>query len=187
MSLRGLLEENKSSIVKKWVHATFESYPSDSSNFFLKQQDRFLNPVGHTISEGIRGIFTELVENAEPEKFYPILTDIIKIKAVQDFTPSQAVSFLFLLKNVIREEVGGEVHKKHLMEELTAFESQIDQLILLSFDIYMKCRERIYEIRNNDVKRMTFRLLQRANLVCEIQEEETSPKEETVITQKIKG
>jgi len=187
MKLRELLLEKKSQIVKKWFEAIIENYPADSSNFFLKQKDRFLNPVGHTLSEGVTDIFNELVQDSEPEKFFPILNDIIKIKAVQDFTPSQAVSFLFLLKKVIREEAGSEIHKKHLMDELTEFESEIDRLILISFDIYMKCRERIYEIKTDDVRRMTFRLLQRANLVCEVQEEGSSPGEETVINQKIKG
>jgi RsbT co-antagonist protein rsbRD N-terminal domain len=187
MNLRGLLEEKKSSIVKKWVHAVFENYPADSTNFFLKQQDRFLNPVGHTISEGIRDIFNELLRDSDPEKFFPILNDIIKIKAVQDFTPSKALSFLFLLKKVIREEAGSEIQKKHLTDELTTFEAQIDQLILLSFDIYVKCRERIYELKTDDVRRMTYRLLRRANLICETQEEGSSPGEETVLNQKIKG
>jgi hypothetical protein len=187
MSLKGLLEEKKSSIVKQWVHAIYDSYPADSSNFFQKQHDQFLNPVGHTISECISDIFDELLRDSEPEKFFPILHDIIKIRAVQDFTPSKALSFLLLLKPVIREEAGSEIRKKHLMDELAAFEAQIDQLILLSFDIYMKCRERIYELKTDDVRRMTFRLLQKANLICETQGEESSPGEETVLTQKIKG
>jgi GTPase SAR1 family protein len=186
MNLRGLLEEKKSSIVNKWVHAIFDTYPADSSNFFQKQQDQFLNPVGHTISECTSNIFDELLKNSEPEKFFPILHDIIKIRAVQDYTPSRALSFLLLLKQALREEAGSEIQKKHLMDELVAFEAQIDQLILLSFDIYMKCRERIYELKTDDVRRMTFRLLQKANLICEIQEEGSSP-EATVLTQKIKG
>jgi hypothetical protein len=184
MSLRGLLEEKKSSVVKKWVHAIFESYPADSSNFFQKQQDRFLNPVGNTISEGVQDIFDEFLQDPNSEKIFPILNDIIKIKAVQNFPPSTALSFLFLLKEVIREEVESEIRIKQLAEELTEFEAQIDKLILLSFDIYMKCRERIYEIKADEVRRMTFRLLQKANLICEIQGEESSSGEEPVLTQK---
>jgi hypothetical protein len=184
MNLRGLLEEKKSSIVKKWVHAVFAKYPADSSNFFQTQQDQFLNPVGHTISQGLRDIFNELVQHSDPEKFFPILNDIIKIQAVQDFIPSRALSFLFLLKTVIREEVGSEIQKKHLTDELIAFEEQIDQLILLSFDIYMKCREKIYELKTDDVRRMAFRLLKRANIVCDLQEEGSSQGEESLLTQK---
>ena len=184
MDLRGLLEERKSSIVKKWVQAVFANYPADSSNFFQKQQDRFLNPVGHTISEGLSEIFNTLLQQPEPEKFFPSLDDIIKIRAVQDFPPSQALSFLFVLKDVIREEVGVEIRKRNLLDELRIFEAQIDQLILLSFDIYMKCREKIYELKTDDVRRLAFRLLKRANIVCEIQEGVSSPGEDSILTQK---
>lgn len=187
MSLGRLLEERKSSIIRRWVHAVFESYPADTSDFFQKQQDRFLNPIGHTISEGISSIFHHLLQDFEAEKFFPALDDIIKIRAVQDLTPSQALSFLFLLKKVIKEEAGDEIQKRRLAEELAAFEARIDQLILLSFDIYMKCRERIYEIKSEDVRRMTFRLLQKANLICGVSDEASSPDEGTVLTQKIKG
>lgn len=187
MNLKRLLEENKSSIVKKWVHAVFESYSADSSVFFLRQQDRFLNPVGHTISEGMQDIYDEILQDPDSEKIFPILNDIIKIKAVQDFSPSKALEFFFLLKRVIREETDGEIRNSQLSNELTEFEERIDKLILLSFDIYMKCRERIYEIKADEVRRMTFRLLQKANLICEIQKEESSPAEETVLTQNIKG
>jgi len=134
----------------------------------------------------VRDVFDELLRGSDPEKFFPILHDIIKIRAVQDFTPSQAVSFLLLLKQVIREEAGREIQAKNLLEELVAFEAQIDQLMLLSFDIFVKCREKIYELKTDDVRRMTFRLLKKANLICEIQEEGSSP-EETVLTKKIKG
>lgn len=187
MKLRELLLEKKSRIVKRWFDAIIENYPADSSNFLKNQRDQFQNPVGNTISEGIQNIFEEFLQDPDSEKIFPILNDIIKIKAVQNFPPSKALSFLFLLKKVIREEADSEIRKRQLADELTEFEAQIDKLILLSFDIYMKCREKIYEIKADEVRRMTFRLLQRANLICEIQEEESSPGEETVLTQKIKG
>lgn len=49
----------------------------------------------------------------------------------------------------------------------------------------MKCRERIYEIKADEVRRITFRLLQKAKLVCEIKEEDLDA--ETVLTKNIKG
>ncbi len=184
--LNALLVEKKSSIVKKWFDLIIDTYPSDASNYLKKQTNCFLNPVGHTISEGIDGLFNELLNGVDfSEKFFPFLNDIIKIRAVQDFSPSKAISFIFLLKQAIREELKSEIKKKHISDELTLFESRIDDLALLSFDIYMKCRERIYEIKADEVKRMTFRLIQRANLICEIQDQDPGP--ETVLTQNIKG
>jgi len=38
---------------------------------------------------------------------------------------------------------------------------------LLAFDIFMRCREKLYDIKANEMRHMTFRLLQQANLICE--------------------
>jgi hypothetical protein len=166
-----------------------ETYPSDTSNFLKKQKNCFANPVGYNISQGINGIFDELLNEADTDtdKVSPFLDNIIRIKAVQDFSPSQAMSFIFLLKKAIRESLGNKIHETHISEELLLFESKIDDLALLSFDIYMKCREKIYELKSNEVRSMTFRLLQRANLICEIQDQEQDSGPETVLTQNIKG
>jgi hypothetical protein len=126
-----------------------------------------------------------LVQGSDHDKVYPFLDDIIRIKAVQDFSPSQAVSFIFLLKQVLRDTMKKEIRENSIAEELALLESRIDEMILLSFDIYVKCRERIYEIKADEVKRMTFRLLQRANLICEVQEPDVGS--DTVLTKNIKG
>jgi hypothetical protein len=185
MKLKDLLLERKSSILTKWFDKIIEGYPSDTSSFLKKQKNQFSNPVGNTISQGINGLFDVLVQGSDPDKVYPFLDDIIRIKAVQDFSPSQAVSFIFLLKQVLRDTMKKEIRENSIAEELALLESRIDEMILLSFDIYMKCRERIYEIKADEVKRMTFRLLQRANLICEVQEPDVGSN--TVLTKNIKG
>jgi len=187
MNLKDLLSEKKSAIVKRWFEIILESYPTDSSNFFKKQKNRFANPVGYALSQGVEGIFDDLLQEVEPEEVTPLLDSIIRIKAVQDFSPSQAISFIFLLKMVIREELGNKISTDRMYEELLAFESKIDDLALLAFDIYMKCREKIYEFKSNEVRNMTFTLLKRANLICEIQDREQDSGPETVLTKNIKG
>jgi hypothetical protein len=83
----------------------------------------------------------------------PVLDGIVRIRAVQDFTAGQAVAFIFLLKRVIREELKGEVRVQPGGDGLAAVEERIDEMALLAFDLFMKCRERIYEIRVNEAKR----------------------------------
>jgi hypothetical protein len=46
----------------------------------------------------------------------------------------------------------------------------MDQVILLAFDIYTQCRQKISDIKVNEVRNQVGRLLERANLVCEIPE-----------------
>jgi hypothetical protein len=57
-----------------------------------------------------------------------------------------------------------------MAEELAAFDAAIDDLALFSFDIYMKCREKIYELKANEARSMTFRLLQQAKLIVDDQD-----------------
>ena len=146
MNFKDLLSKRKSAIKKKWFDSVIDNYPADASDFLRKQKDRFLNPVGQTLRENINGLFDEIIHDADSEKVYPYLNDIIKIKAVQDFSPSQAVSFIFLLKRVVREELASDIEKNKLTEGLRTFETQLDNLALLSFDVYMKCREMILKL-----------------------------------------
>ena len=187
MNFKDLLAKRKSAIRKKWFEAVINDYPADSSDFLRKQKDRFLNPVGQTLLENINSLLDEIILNADSEKVYPYLNDIIKIKAVQDFSPSKAVSFIYILKRVVREELESDIEKNKLTEELKSFETQLDNLTLLAFDIYMKCRERIFDLRVNEIKTLTFRLLKRANVLHEVEEQISEIKAETVLTQNIKG
>ena len=84
---------------------------------------------------------------------------------MQDFKPSQAVSFVMELKGLVRGALG-EGHSAVLKD----FDSRMDRMTLLAFDIYAKCRQRLFEIRVNEVKNQVGRLLERANLISEIPE-----------------
>jgi hypothetical protein len=132
-------------------------------------------------------LYDEIIRKGESEQISPFLDDIIKIHAVQNFSPSKAVSFMSLLKAVVRDALASDITRHKLSAELRSFEAQIDNLTFLSFDIYMKCRERIFELRVNEIKTLTFRLLKRANLLSEIEEHESEINAETVLTQNIKG
>jgi hypothetical protein len=168
LRLEEILREKKSDIRDRWVRLILETYPSDAKRFLAKQKDPFANPVGTTISGEIEHIYEELLDGLDPDRIAPYLDGIIRIRAVQDFTPSQAMAFVFLLKKVIRSELENEIREGLLSDELLEFEARIDRLALLAFDIYMKCREKLYEIRANEAKNHVSSLLRRTGLVCEI-------------------
>jgi len=178
MNLKDVLSEKRSAILKRWFDVIVETYPAETATFLKNQKDRFANPVAAAVSHGIENIFDELLQGADTERVSPFLDNIIRIRAVQDFTPSGALAFIFLLKKVIREELGSEADKAPILGEMITLESRIDDLALLSFNIYMQCREKLYDIRANEVKSRTFRLLQRANLICDIQDQEQEPDSE---------
>jgi hypothetical protein len=162
--LEEFLVSNKTAILERWFDLTVATYPADSNKFIKSKGNRFANPVGASISEGLEGVYDLLVKpgGAEPHEFVTFLDTIIRIRAVQDFSPANAVGFVFLLKKAAREALGKETPGSRLLEQIVAFESRIDSLALLSFNIYMQCREKLFEIRATEIRNRTSRILERA-------------------------
>ena len=168
MDIKDLLSEKRTDIVRGWFDLILKTYPQETAIFLKDQKDMFANPVGQTILSGIEDLFDEIVNGPDPEKVNEYLDNIIRIRAVQDFSPSDAIGFLFLLKNVIRNELLKDIRRNDLFEELLVIESGIDDLAGISFDIFMKCREKLYDLKANEVRNWTCRLLKRANMVKEV-------------------
>jgi hypothetical protein len=149
MNLETLLAPKKKTVTGKWIDRVLDSY--GSPEFFKKQKNRFANPIGATISESLQAIYDILLENRDLGEAAKPLENMIKIRAVQDFTPSQAVSFVYLLKSIIREELSREKNREEIMPDLALLEERIDKMALMAFDLYMNCRERLHQIRVNEV------------------------------------
>lgn len=171
MNLKKHLKDKKPAILKKWFDAVADTYPENTAGFLKKPKAQFANPVGYTLAEGLDGLFESLLQEMIPETVKTFLDGIVRIRAIQDFAPSEAVAFIFKLKKIVRQELGGEVLlMPGMTDELTAFDSTIDDLALFSFDIYVKCREKIYELKAKEATNMTFRLLQQARIIVDGQD-----------------
>jgi hypothetical protein len=166
--LEKLLVERRSDIIKKWIDIIIQSYPIDSRRFIAKEKNSFANPVGSTIAKQTEILFEEFLKGEDQEKVSSCLDSIIRIRAVQDFEPSQAVAFVLQLKEVIRAELSEVPNSNGLSSEMPGLEKRIDDLALLAFDIYMKCKQKISDLRVNEVKRQVASVLKRANMVVEI-------------------
>ena len=164
MPLRDLILQDREGILKIWFELVADTYPPDARDFMLKEEDPFANPVGANISSGLNALLDVLIEDGdvETEDVCKFLDRIIRIRAVQDFTPAQAVGVVFTIKEVLRKRLGEEVYKKGLFDELLAIESKIDRLALLAFNIYVQCRERVFEIRATELRNRTHRIVERA-------------------------
>jgi len=177
--------EQKRDLLEKWLERTLATYPSQTLRFLHGEKDRFRNPVGHTLREGLATLLDELTGEMEPAKIGPALESIVRLRAVQDFTPSQAVGFVFLLREILDEELGVERSAAILAAQSrsggftppwrgepaatsggsSAVQKRIDELALRAFDLFMKCREEIYEIKAREAQRKVYvleRLRQRA-------------------------
>lgn len=167
-SLREQLELKDESILGKWLQSIVNTYPEDTAKFLNIEKDRFTNPVGHILSQETRTIYNELIHDMNLDKLKSSLNEIVKIRSIQEFTPAQAVSFVFQLKKAAREELADDIMNSNSLRGLLEFESRIDQLALLAFDIYTDCREKVYEIRVNEVmghRESVLRMLARANVM----------------------
>jgi len=158
MKLEKLLAEKKAVIVKKWFHALADTYHPQMSKFLKGKASRFANPVGSTFSAELERLFDYFLVEAEPEAVHTCLDRIIRIRALQDFSPSQAVHFIFQLKTLIREELGEAVEREQMHEDLFLIESRVDWLALAAFDIYMARREKIYELKEKELRSSRFLL-----------------------------
>jgi hypothetical protein len=116
---------------------------------------------------GLDGILDQLIHTMDPTTLNSYLDPIIRIRAVQNFTPSQATAFILSLKKVLREYLAKDLQDHRMAAEFIEFESKIDQLCLIAFDIYMQCREKVYQISANETRNRTFRAFERAGLIAE--------------------
>lgn len=165
MGLIGLLEKNKTSIIKKWFDKVADTYPGDTSAFIKSQKNPFANPVGSITLKGLEAVFSELLGQMNPEKIQLSLDPIIRVRAVQDFSPSIAAGFPFYLKQIIQELIEQNQGSDANIKEWVVFQQKIDYMGLIAFDIFMRCREQLYEIKANELRNRSFSALQRAGLL----------------------
>lgn len=166
MALNDLLVEKRTAILKTWLRRVLETYPDESGRFLGDVKDPFANPVGAALSRELALLFDGLVEGGDSARTLASLDNVVKIRAVQDFTPSQAVGFVFLLKQVVEKEFGGEVAAGSPAEDWRAFEAKVDGMALSAFDLYSAARERLCDIRIGEMRKRMF-VIERASRLFE--------------------
>ena len=169
------IEAHKKEIAESWLRGALEVYPRDTRNAYAAKKNRFTNPVGQTLEEGLNRVLDELVADADGETLSHCLAEIVRIRSVQDMRPSTALSFLFLLKNVISRVLKNDLRKPSVARELEWVEKRIDSMALFTFDLYSRCRERVYEVRVNDIKRNVSSLLKRSSFFNSDSETDSNP------------
>lgn len=148
--LLDIMAGQREAVVQKWLARTFATYPDQTARLLLNSHDPFQNPVGRALREGLPVLFDELAGGFEVERIRPVLDEIVHIRAVQDFTASQAVGFIFFLKSIIREE------SSPADAGLTELDNRVDRMALMAFDLYLRCREKMLELKVNEARRRVF-------------------------------
>ncbi|MFP5207122.1 MAG: RsbRD N-terminal domain-containing protein [Acidobacteriota bacterium] len=137
-------------IVELWMERTLRSYPVETLSFLGGEQDPFRNPVGQTLRKSLEVLAREVLGAMNKDRMMEALDALVRMRAVQDFSPADAVRFVFILRAAIRETTGAVSDSMH---------SRIDELALMTFDKYAGCREQIFQLRVNELRsRMDYAL-----------------------------
>jgi hypothetical protein len=153
MKFNDILMQKRAAILDHWRNSIVESYPANTSKFLNGERDRFHNPVGDTMRRDTEIIIDHLLSNKRFNESHQFPQGLIKIRAVQDFSAAEAVSFIFDLKKVVREELRTDMEQ--FLPDFLELETRIDELALVAFDAYMKSRETIHEIKIGEIKRIS--------------------------------
>ena len=166
-SLRKAFEKHHKVLLEAWFQQVIHSYPPESVKYFERYKETFNNPIGSNIYNSLNNILLEFEGAGRYEQFYQEMQMIMRIRAVQDMTPSKEVAFIMAFKDVVKKELAGELaHNEITSSELEDFFEELDALALMGFDIYTESRELIFKMRIDQIKE-TNDMLQKANLLNE--------------------
>ncbi len=164
MHLKQIVKKNKANFIKNWFQATIDTYPTQTAKVLGKDSNRFDNPVGAVTHETIEDVINLITGDFNQEDLEKALDPVIRIRAVQSFSPAEAVSFVFALKK-IGCDILNDIQSRQ-------FDSIVDKIALASFNVFMKCKEEIFLLKATESKRRIHRAFERAGLVAELTEEE---------------
>lgn len=139
----------RSTILDRWL----ERIGQDQGAVWLPGTagDAFRDPLRHVLRQNLSILLEEVLGESEEvnlEAAQTALHNIIRIRVVQSLTATQSVQFLLHLKPILCDVLPGC--------DLPALDSNIEQLTALAFDEDARCRERIAELRLNELRRMAF-------------------------------
>jgi hypothetical protein len=171
MPLLDLLTDKKTEILERWRELLFASYVPETARFLKSQKDRFANPIAYQLTRGLTGILEVILLDQETDQAMAQLDEVLRLKALQDASPSRAMAFIFVLKSVLREKLAQELKDPAVAGEMLEFEARLDGLALLGFDVYMQRREKLCDVKISEVKRKVSTLLRRLGMGDEYFEE----------------
>ncbi len=148
-----IMRARRTEVVNRWAEAVFASYPLETKGFLRTKQDPFANPVAHMTREAANVLYDAMIgEETDPESVKKALDRFIKLRAVQKFNPGESMAVFYLMKPIIRELLLPEMKAAGQLDIYLETESRLDTLALLAFDMYVKARDAVAELRIKEIK-----------------------------------
>lgn len=153
-----LSQNERTKMLARWFDRIVDGYPAETARFLREQSDPFANPVGAGLRDELAPILDAILEDRDPTEVEPALDRIVRVRALQDMSPSAAVSFVLELKAVFSEVADGATG-----EVASSFDSRVDRMLMTAFDVFSRCREQVYDIRVKEVRNRSLKVMERLN------------------------
>lgn len=163
MNTTELCNKRRETLLPRWAECFFSGYPLESTGFLRSRQDPFANPVGQTTRDALAALYDAVAgADMDADTVKNALDKLMHLRAVQDMSPSHAVGPLYLIKNILREHVLPaclESNDKDGLSAYLALESRVDSLALMALDMYTGAREKVFNLRVEEIKRSQSQIL----------------------------
>ncbi len=165
--------EDKKILLDKWTDMFYKAYPLGSTGFVRSSSDEFANPVGSITIASLDILFDAIIgKSVDPQKVQDALIELIQLRAIQKMSPSQAVGPLVQLKKIIKSEVFDFCYKENkdlkgyakLFDEYFIMEARIDSLFLMALDLYAVQKEKVFNLRVEEIHRNQSQVVRWAKL-----------------------
>lgn len=166
MRLPEVLRERREALAERWEELVLAGYPPEAVAFLRQEKDGFRNPIGATIRRSIGDLTAALVSGDGTAAAAASLDALVRMRAVQGFSPAQAVGFVFLFRRALSEALGPDLDAVRPGELLELF-ARLDEMALQAWDRYAASRDKVSEIRAREAAARTYTLLKRAGLLTD--------------------
>jgi hypothetical protein len=165
MALTTVSAAARDRFLAEWLACTLGTYPEQTARVLREERDPFRNPIGHTLATSLAGLTAELFGGFDRARVTAWLDAVIRLRAVQDFSPADAVGFVALARRAADGvvETGGPGVEPGALDALG---TRIDDMVLIAADLLDRCREEIHAIGARAARRRVF-VLERAQARAE--------------------
>ena len=114
-----ILRGKRDSLITGWQGAVRDTYPKAGKIRFKQQSQEFNDPIGHILRRDMP-VLVDLVLKGELDKpeLQTHLEPLCRLRSVQEFTPAEAIGFVYSLKKVVRESLKeGELNEPGLLAD----------------------------------------------------------------------
>ncbi|MDR2493346.1 MAG: RsbRD N-terminal domain-containing protein [Coriobacteriales bacterium] len=153
MTATGATKRARADILTKW-RQSIDAERGPSPFGAAPATSRFANPTGHLFEQTTELLLDWALSDADVSEAHMALEDICRVRAVQGLSPAQALRFIPDLKAIVRSVREGTQQSEAEHAGLEQLECRIDMLLLQAFDEYALQRERIAEIRIDEIRRL---------------------------------